>query len=838
MIRKLFQPAAHSPPRCKFYGFHARNLACNNRKPKEGANLVKAMLSSGSWVHVQTSPTRIPLHTQQMAVAANENVRPLLLQHRPNPAGIAVWPSADVPHKHAQPTAIPPQFLLEFRTNAVVVNVPVHSTKGRNFCKLVGHLQVTNVASVPNFIHLLQVMKNAFVAMAVGVRKESDSHFVRFNPQDAVFLDQLASMIHRISVLLVGLLFGLTCFAQTGPSSDDKKALKAYASGLEAYLHGHFEEALEALDKAVERDPLFFDAWMLQGQILDQSGQRNAAIDAMLTGYGLRPTGFPKGRLRLCEMLHRSGRYAEGVQVLEVVRSLDQWSDWSTQPDWAAAVAHLEFAIQAKDHPVELQSQPLQGDVNTSAPEYYPAITADGSTLLFTRQIGGRTIYEGQEDFFTAVRTGPHSWGGVQPLRGINTPQNEGAPTLQGDGSRLIFTACSTIEAGYGDRAGKGSCDLFEAEWDDQEGRFSLGVNLGAPNTSDWESQPTLSADGSTLLFVRARRATRDHPAQQDIFMSKRMQSGAWSPASPLSSTINTPGIEENPVLHPDGTTLYFVSNGHPGMGGLDLFKSEREADGSWGVPVNLGYPINTHNDESSVLVTPDGRWALFATDRDEPGNLDLWEMKLPESAIAHEVRVLRGVVHDAHDGEPVEATVDVVYPNGQLVAQVATESRSGHFELPLPDAPALRFRVDHPHYAFYSELVDWSEVNPGSEVVIELTRFEVGTVLTLKDVRFAINSAELEVVFQPELEQLANLLLANDEHIEIVGHTDNRGQEEDNQVLSESRALAVRNYLHDRGVPLERMKHSGQGADSPIATNETEAGRALNRRTEIIVIE
>jgi outer membrane protein OmpA-like peptidoglycan-associated protein len=313
---------------------------------------------------------------------------------------------------------------------------------------------------------------------------------------------------------------------------------------------------------------------------------------------------------------------------------------------------------------------------------------------------------------------------------------------------------------------------------------------------------------------------------------------GTWSSARPVAGPINTPGSDGNPVLHPDGSTLYFVSDGHPGLGGLDLFRSERQPDGSWGVPVNLGYPINTHHDESSVLVTPDGRWALFATDRDEPGNLDLWELKLPDELVAKEVRVLRGRVYDVKSGLAVEATVDVVQPDGRAIARVQSAATGGGFELPMPEGDALRFRVDHPHYAFYSELVSWEEVDADREVEIGLTRFEVGTVLTLKDVRFASGSADLEAVFQPELEQLAALLLANEERVQIIGHTDNRGSSSTNQALSEARAEAVRAYLAEKGVPTERMLTEGRGDGAPIATNETEAGRALNRRTEIVVIE
>lgn len=822
--------------RAQFYGLHVSDLACIHSETQQRTDPVKTVHSGRPRIEVQASPTRIALHPQQVAVPADKQVRLLALKQGTHPTGIAVWASADVAHQALEPGTIPPQFLRKFRPNSVVVDVAKNGPQWRDLGQGIGHIQRSDVPRVPDFIDCAEVMKDAVVEVAVGVRKQADAHGNEFRAQVAAFLAQIAGMIHRISLLLGACLLLFQVTAQPTTASENKRAVKSYDEALEAYLHGRLGEALQGLDQAIERDPAFFEAWMLKGQILDESGFASPAADAYLNGYGIAPDRFPKGRLRLCQLLHVAGRYAEGLEALGA--SEEVWAASEEAEAWETVAAHLAFAAEAVNHPVELESHPLAGDVNTSAPEYYPAITADGQTLLFTRQMMGRGAFEGQEDFYTAHPTGPRTWGNVRALMGINTPSNEGAPALQGDGQRLIFTACSTVENGYGARTGKGSCDLFESVWDAEKGTFTLGQNLGAPNTGAWESQPSLSADGQTLLFVRARRATRDAPAQQDIFQSERLPDGTWSIAVPLPGPINTPGIEGNPVLHPDGKTLYFVSDGHPGMGGLDLFRSEKGEDGVWGRPVNLGYPINTHFDESSVLVTPDGRWAMFATDRDEPGNLDLWELRLPEEHVAEEVRVLRGRVTDVKSGQAVQAAVDVVRPNGQLIAQVQSNDRTGQFELPLPDGDALRFRVDHPAYVFYSELVDWNEVDPMEEVAIALTRFEVGTVLTLKDVRFASGSSTLEAVFQPELEQLAELMLANEVKVQIIGHTDNRGASASNLALSQERAKAVRNYLLARGVASDRMEVEGRGDEQPIATNESEAGRAMNRRTEIIVVE
>lgn len=626
--------------------------------------------------------------------------------------------------------------------------------------------------------------------------------------------------------------------AQFPDGSSDKKANKAFAAAIGHYEAFALDLALMELEIALERDPTFAGAWMLKGQILDELGRKSAAADAFQRGFELQPQFFPQGRFRLCVLLHASGRYDEATQQLKQARALPNWEALRVQQDWERMEAHLDYARAALLAPVEVFKEPLPGEVNTGDPEYHPTMTADGQTLLFTRAIDGRKSMTGQEDFFRATRSADGSWIDVRPLLGINTRENEGAPTLQGDGNRLIFTACAAAGGSYGDRTGQGSCDLFEADWIPSEQRFAIGANLGLPNSSEWESQPSLSADGSTLLFVRSVRPRGDRPAEQDIFMSERMPDGTWSKAERLPAPINTTGKEENPILHPDGMTLYFASDGHPGMGGMDVFRSERLPDGGWGEPVNLGYPLNTFADEHSIFVTPDGQWALFATDREGSGNLDLWQLRLPKSLEAKEVRVLRGRVVDVVTGLPVAADVEVLLPSGQTLARLTTDASTGQFELPMPDTEALRFQIDHPQYAFFSQRVEWNEVDPGQRVQFELTRFEVGTVLTLRDVQFETGSAVLDEVFQPELEQLAALLLANVERVLIVGHTDNRGSEENNQKLSLERAASVRDYLLLRGVDNSRMDIEGRGADEPIASNESEEGRALNRRTEIVVIE
>ena len=498
--------------------------------------------------------------------------------------------------------------------------------------------------------------------------------------------------------------------------------------------------------------------------------------------------------------------------------------------------ASVRFAAQAIAAPVELNLAPLRGTVNSEAPEYYPALFATGDRMIFTRQIGGDARMTGQEDFFEAKLSEDGTWNVSRELSEINTSGNEGAPTVRGDGRQLIFTACDGLDGRYGRRTGQGGCDLFYADLDVLENRFQRETNLEAVNSKAWESQPSLSADGRWLFFVRAYR-TQDGRVVQDIYQSARQADGTWSRPSRLPPSINTPGREENPVLHSDGKTLYFASNGHAGMGGLDLFVSRRQPDGSWSEAENLGFPINSNGDENSLQVFPDGRTALFATDRDAPGNLDLWQFELPGHAAATSVALWRGAVIDADTRRPIEASVLVLDSLGNVAGTQASSATDGAFTLTFPASERVILQVEEEGYGFYSEAFEPTE-SQEPFVSIELKRLEVGTVLVLRDVRFERSSAALDARFQPDLEQLARTMQNAEFRIRIAGHTDGEGSAERNQALSEERALSVARFLEAFGIEGSRLETIGYGMTQPIATNNTEEGRALNRRTEIEIIE
>ena len=626
---------------------------------------------------------------------------------------------------------------------------------------------------------------------------------------------------------MVGLLVLFMAYASSlsAQTKVPKRAQKQLDEAVERFMNRDVEGAFVAVDEALELFPVFAEAWMLKSQLHEGRSEWASAANALNQAITSNPELLRKWREKLVLLEFNAGQYSAALALIEEVAIGDSLLE-----------ASIRFATQAIKEPVELNLAPLRGTVNSEAPEYYPALFATGDRMIFTRQIGGDARMTGQEDFFEAKLSEDGTWNVSRELVEINTPGNEGAPTVRGDGRQLIFTACDGLDGRYGRRTGEGSCDLFYADLDVLENRFERETNLEAVNSKAWESQPSLSTDGHWLFFVRAYR-TQDGRVVQDIFQAERQADGAWSRPSRLPPSINTPGREENPVLHSDGKTLYFASNGHAGMGGLDLFVSRRQPDGSWSQAENLGFPINSSGDENSLQVFPDGRTALFATDREVPGNLDLWQFELPGFAAAASVALWRGEVLDADSQRPIRASVHVLDHLGNVVGTQSSSEVDGAFTLTFPATERVILQVEEEGYGFYSKAF---EPTVGQEpfVSIELQRLEVGTVLVLRDVRFERSSAALDPSFQPDLEQLARTMQNAEFRIRIAGHTDGEGSAQRNQTLSEERALSVVRFLEAFGIDGSRMETIGYGMSQPIATNETEEGRALNRRTEIEIIQ
>jgi outer membrane protein OmpA-like peptidoglycan-associated protein len=511
-----------------------------------------------------------------------------------------------------------------------------------------------------------------------------------------------------------------------------------------------------------------------------------------------------------------------------------------------------QFAMESMQNPREFNPLNIGPGINTKDPEYFPTITVDGKTILFTRRIvEPRSKPHGfQEDFYISQFDEVKKiWGPAIPLpKNINTLFNEGAPTIGPDGRSLIFVACSDMSGvNYGEgRVGKGSCDLFYTK--KIGSRWLNPVNIpGYINTSLWETQPSLSADGKTLYFIREVK-NRGASDNADIYKSTLLDDGSWSQPERLSDVINSPYAEESVLIHPDGKTLYFASKGHVGMGGTDLFMSRLDENGNWSEPVNLGYPINTSFNENSLMVSPEGNIAFFASNRKGGyGELDIYYFELPEDLRPTRTLYFEGMVYDATTNVPLGGKFELIdLQTGNVVITAFADVETGEFTVSLPVNREYALKVTHDGYAYYS--ANFNMTVPDDQEVkymdIPLMPYnKPGTEIVLANVFFDINKSDLKKESFVELANLVEYLIENPNvKVEIGGHTDSRNEADVNLELSTRRAKVVYDYVIKQGIKADRLTYKGYGETQLINTDdeisklttakEKEAAHQKNRRT------
>jgi outer membrane protein OmpA-like peptidoglycan-associated protein/Tol biopolymer transport system component len=620
-------------------------------------------------------------------------------------------------------------------------------------------------------------------------------------------------------------------------STSSKKAKKAYMDGELALRVKNYETAKTSFLKATESDPEFFEAYLLLGDVYESLRQDSNAIVAYKRAVEIDPVKFPATFLMLGNLEYKNAYYEDALVHFEIYLQNPKIRE-ETRLKCEKHMANCRFAIDAIANPVPFDPINLGNSINTERDEYFPCLTADNQTLLFTRLLEDRRAYTGrQEDFYTSIKSNDQWELALSIGEPINSAWNEGAPSLSADGNVLIFTACESVD-GYGlNRTGFGRCDLFIAN--KHGNKWSMPHNMGGPiNSRHWESQPSISADGRTLYFVSNRLNN------YDIWVSRKSKNGVWSQPEMLNANINTDGYEGSVFIHPDNQTLYFSSDHHVGMGGMDIFVSRRDSTGDWGVPVNLGYPINTIDDENSIQISADGELAMFASDREGGlGGLDLYQFELYEEVRPEPVTYMKGIVFNSETHKKLQADFELIdLETGLVAVQSQSNAGNGEFLVCLASNHEYALNVSADGFLFYSENFNLTGENSSTDPVLKdvpLKLIKVGEQVVLKNIFFDSDKYELLKASEIELNKLIDLLNQNPQmKIEIGGHTDNVGADDYNLILSENRAEAVYNYLISQEISEERLSFKGYGESFPVDSNETEFGRANNRRTEFKVIE
>lgn len=643
------------------------------------------------------------------------------------------------------------------------------------------------------------------------------------------------------------ILVGSCAVAQPRPAlaSLKKKDQKTLAEARSALDLGKFAIALPLLNGLIEKNPTEPGLRYLRAIAHRETGGFEAAISDIRQGITSGGKVSSSVHKELGELYRMNGQFGEAVAAYEDYVAAIKTSGKGGADRLVKAESILSRARTAADlasDPVPFNPQPVAGGVNsTEHLEYFPNLSVDGERMIFTRRVNRK-----EEDFYLSERQPDGKWSEARPLAGVNTEFDEGAQSITADGHYLVFTACGRPD-------GAGSCDLYHSFKNDK-GAWSVPRNLGSTiNTRDYESQPSVSADGQ-LLFFSSKRPGGQGGA--DLYVSGRLPNGRWSDPVNLGPKINTPGNDQYPFWASDGKTLFFTSDGHPGLGGDDLFRAELTPDNKWTTPTNLGYPINTADNETNLFVALGGDVAYFSKGTRLPRtgkmDVDIYQFDLPPALRPAAATYVEAMVVDAETGEPLAATVRLRATDQATPPTTRQTGASGSFLAVLPAGRDYALTVDHPGYLFFTDRFSLADgftqedpyrlkiaLLPVKDVVLAPETEEADGSIALRNVLFASGSAELLPVSSDELDRLAELLTkAAGFKVAIAGHTDDVGELETNQLLSEARAAAVKTYLVEQGIADERITTVGYGESRPVADNASEEGRRRNRRTTFKLLE
>jgi tetratricopeptide (TPR) repeat protein len=613
------------------------------------------------------------------------------------------------------------------------------------------------------------------------------------------------------------------------PEKINKKAAAIYGEAYENAQEGLYNEAIAKLNDALKYEPKFVDVYLSRAGIYANLKNYSSSVADFEKGLELDSVYAKTYLLPYSISLAGTGNFEKAMQMVEAFLATPRLNEQSIKAGNYRKKT-FAFALQQnaiiKSKTYVFSPKNMGNNINSNSLEYYPSLTIDGSKMIFTRR------EDGDEDFYESSFL-DGIWSKAIPVPGkINTNLNEGAQNISQDGEWLIFTGCNYPE-------GAGSCDLY-ISYKTKNGSWTEGENLGnIINTDFWEASPSLSPDKSKLYFASSRLGGY---GGKDIWVSTRQINGKWGKPENLGPEINTPADEGCPFIHPDNQTLYFNSNGHEGYGLTDLFLVRKKDDNSWGTPLNLGYPINTIDDEGSLIVAADGKTGFYASDgADTKGGLDLYEFELRDDIRASKVLWVKGRVYDVKNNNGLPSAVELTDINTRKLLSKIQTDEDGNYLITLPVDKNYAFNVNRKGYLFYSDNFETitGHTDTALQINIPLQPLEAGATIILKNIFFASNEFVIKAESEAELNNLLLLLRDNPTiRIMISGHTDNVGNASNNLTLSSNRARSVLKFLQQNGIEANRLISKGWGATKPVADNITEEGRAKNRRTELSILK
>ncbi|WP_035567047.1 OmpA family protein [Hymenobacter sp. IS2118] len=649
-----------------------------------------------------------------------------------------------------------------------------------------------------------------------------------------------------------------------------KAAQKAIKDGEEDYKNSppRYAAALPSFLEAQKLNPNNAALNLRIGDCYLNLGDKATALPYLKKAVELETGPAPRTHFVLARALHLHARWPEALKEYERAKTVVASVAKKGKPappvevspvEVARRIAECKTGQQLMAHPVRVFIDNLGPTVNTAETEHSPVVTADESMLFLTSRragsLGGARASDGggfTEDIYQTLRSG-EDWGPARTLNApVNTTGHDATVAVSADGQRLLL------------HADNNGGDLSESRL--TANGWSKPKELDSRINSKYrESSATYSPDGRYVYFVSDK--PEGSLGKRDIY---KAEIDGRTPPQNLGSAINTPFDEEGVFMQPDGKTLIFSSAGHGTMGGLDIFKSVFE-NGKWSTPENLGWPINSPEDDVFFVTSASGRFGYFASDR--PGGFggqDIYRVtflgaekqpvlnqqerplatravavrqpipKLSVPVVTAEVTVLKGTVTDIASRQPAQAQIEVLdNMTGQTVATLQT-TPAGKYLIALPSGVNYGLVLRNEAYLFHSENVNLPPSTGYAETVrnIRLQKMEAGSNIVLHNVFFDPGKASMRPESTAELERVVKLLNESPKlKLQVCGHTDEAGSTEGNLSLSERRAQAVATYLIQHKIKPERVTYAGYGAAIPLTSNKSDIGHQYNRRTEFKVV-
>lgn len=624
-----------------------------------------------------------------------------------------------------------------------------------------------------------------------------------------------------------------------------KQALKDLQEGNFYYNTNIFSKALEKFLSANKFNPNNADLNSKIGDCYFHSDNKSTAIDFLKKSYTLSKDMDGYFLFILGKSYHIKNDFSEASKYYKLAKIKKSRIDPDIYNKADKKIKECTYAEKLIQTPINVKIENLSESINTGNEEYVPVITADESELFFTSRrpenIGGNldaSLGDYYEDIYYSKKENGN-WTQAENLgTPVNSEYHDATIGLSIDGQKLFI---------YRDNK-KGIGNILVTEKKGE--KWSDPIELPEPiNSKNQETAACYSFDGNTIYFVSNRS---DGIGGKDIYKSTKDKNGVWGDAENLGNTINTSDDEDAVFLHPDGKTLYFSSKGHKTMGGYDIFKSTYNA-GKWSTPENIGYPVNTADDDVCFVLTASGDYGYYTSIKPEgKGKRDIYKVSFIDEINKPKLTLLKGVISDKKSKKPLLATIEI-YDNNEdkLVGSFESNSSTGKYMISLPAGRNYGISVKAKGYLFYSENFDIPS-DAAFQVIeknVELDKFEVGKKVVLKNIFYDYNKASLRTSSFNELNKVIELLNNNPKmKIEISAHTDSRGSDAYNDKLSQARAQSCVDYLVGKSISSNRLIAKGYGENQLLITDAEieklasdeakEEGHQQNRRTEFKIIE